>query len=588
MQIIAVTLHRFKRFDDCRIDLQPGVSLLAGPNNSGKSTILHGLAVWEYCKTILEMEKGRVALMPNSRNQGLGVGDDEFSPISIPSLRHLWTNLKSQKIREKDGYSLWINVEWKTEQAGDIDYLKIGLSLANDRLFIKTLDSTITKTTVLPTLAYITPFAGIQPQEPKYTPAQIRRFIGQGLPGSVLRNILLQLKETNDAKRVRAKEGRAKLKTSFLTQLRETDPYEQLQRFLRDIFSYGITVKDFNELYHTVIRVETYRGWLHNNRFKRLNNYTARDLMVEGSGFLQWLTVLAIALAPETSTLLLDEPDAHLHSSLQQILLSEMHELSRLYGKQVLFTTHSTDLIKSMDLKSIIRLRSGRSPKYIATEVDRTAVIEGLGSSYSPRLHKIQTLRRILFVDNESDARILETVAKVINVSMSTEFVVWAKASRHTPRKHIFQDLCRDIDGLRAVSIVDRDTDHYNTVTTELCDLSESTAPDGFLALKWRRRNIESYLLSASAIARASDTSFAEVSDHLARHFSVTEGGTWPDQSEPQPIRDLDGKWVYEDHDQSIVKAFKVNKYDVANSLEPEDVPRDLEIAIASIRQHFS
>ena len=29
--------------------------------------------------------------------QGIGLGDDEFSPINVPSLKHLWTNLKSQK-----------------------------------------------------------------------------------------------------------------------------------------------------------------------------------------------------------------------------------------------------------------------------------------------------------------------------------------------------------------------------------------------------------------------------------------------------------------------------------------------------------
>ena len=25
--------------------------------------------------------------------QGLGLGDDELSPINVPSLKHLWTNL---------------------------------------------------------------------------------------------------------------------------------------------------------------------------------------------------------------------------------------------------------------------------------------------------------------------------------------------------------------------------------------------------------------------------------------------------------------------------------------------------------------
>ena len=259
MYITSVELHRFKGICNHSVHFSPNVSLLADANNSGKSTILHALAVWEYCKTVMEMEKGRSSLLPGNRMQGIGIGDNEFTPISIPSLRHLWTNLKSQKETERDGYSLWIDVEWMDEHQLRRRHLKIGLSLANDRLFIKTLDSTLDMTTQIPVVALVTPFAGIQSQEPRYTPAQIRRSIGQGLPGSVLRNILLQLKHENDRKRLEAREGRTKLKSSFLKHLRETDPFERLQRYLQHVFSYGLTVKDFNELYHTVIRVETFR-----------------------------------------------------------------------------------------------------------------------------------------------------------------------------------------------------------------------------------------------------------------------------------------------------------------------------------------
>jgi len=56
--ITGVSFHRFKQFRDQTFALNPGVSLLGGGNNSGKSTILHGLAVWEFCRTALEMERG--------------------------------------------------------------------------------------------------------------------------------------------------------------------------------------------------------------------------------------------------------------------------------------------------------------------------------------------------------------------------------------------------------------------------------------------------------------------------------------------------------------------------------------------------
>ena len=49
--VTKVTFHRFKQFRDQTFELHPGVSLLGGGNNSGKSTLLHGLAVWEFCRT---------------------------------------------------------------------------------------------------------------------------------------------------------------------------------------------------------------------------------------------------------------------------------------------------------------------------------------------------------------------------------------------------------------------------------------------------------------------------------------------------------------------------------------------------------
>ena len=42
-----------------------------------------------------------------------------------------------------------------------------------------------------------------------------------------------------------------------------------------------------------------------------------RDVMTAGSGFHQALQILASVLAPGAGTVLLDEPDAHLHARLQ-------------------------------------------------------------------------------------------------------------------------------------------------------------------------------------------------------------------------------------------------------------------------------
>ena len=69
MYITKVELHRFKRYKDDSIELNAGLSLVVGANNSGKSTILQALAAWQFCKTLVEIEKGRIGWRRNGNSR---------------------------------------------------------------------------------------------------------------------------------------------------------------------------------------------------------------------------------------------------------------------------------------------------------------------------------------------------------------------------------------------------------------------------------------------------------------------------------------------------------------------------------------
>lgn len=198
-----IELHRFKQFNSGKVDLRPGLSLVVGGNNAGKSSILHALAVWEFCKTIIEFTKGRRAWASGATSQGIGIGISEFSPISVPSFRHLWTNLKTQKLSEADGYTLKVKAVWQLP-SGTLKHLEFGLSLANDRLFIKTTSTNLSPEEletengvpivgIVPRVAYLPPFAGITDKEARYSVAVRNRLIGQGLSGGVIRNVIYDM-----------------------------------------------------------------------------------------------------------------------------------------------------------------------------------------------------------------------------------------------------------------------------------------------------------------------------------------------------------------------------------------------------------
>lgn len=574
--IKRIKLHRFKQFKDSDISLLNGLNLLAGGNNSGKSSILHALAIWEFCKTILELEKGHDILLSTAHSQGIGIGDDEFSPINVPTLRHLWTNLKTQKIDEPDGYTLKIKAFWD-DNGGNEKHLEFGLSLVNDRLFIKVTSSNLgTSDTTIPKVAYLPPFAGITDKESRLTPAMRNRLIGQGLSGAVIRNILYDMWASNQTKRRQLRGDKSKIKGTDLKRLRETDPWELLSAALANLFSCGLTIRPFNEQYHTYINIECWRGKIRGKRFLKLAGYTSRDLMVEGSGFLQWLSVYALALVPDVNVILLDEPDAHLHSSLQKELMDRLAIIIDKSNKQVLSATHSTELIKSFASERILQVSRSHA-KYLSEENQKVGLLAGLGSEYSPRLNALQVSKKVLFVESDIDEKLIRIWADTLSSPLPQSIVVWVTSTGHKERKQLFLQLGSEIRDLRAISLRDRDDEPDRTVNVSLVDKSHPSIPAGFIALKWRRRHIENYLMHQKAIAIAASVNESLVKQYFQDTHSLSLPANFADSNVSPAIRDARGKQIIAEGKNSVVKTFKISRESIARNMELDEIPDDIK-----------
>jgi hypothetical protein len=121
--------------------------------------------------------------------------------------------------------------------------------------------------------------------------APCRRRIGEGLAGAVLRNVLLDMQQRNLNERQRLRGTKTKLSDLDLHGLRASDPWELLQQNLRTTFGAELDITPFREEYHSYIQVEVLKGIHEGFKLKRHSGYNTRDLMVEGRGFLQWLSL---------------------------------------------------------------------------------------------------------------------------------------------------------------------------------------------------------------------------------------------------------------------------------------------------------
>lgn len=457
-------------------------------------------------------------------------------------------------------------MEWTID--GNIKELEFGLALANDRLFAKTTYSNLAVTDTIPRIAYLPPFAGITDREQRLPGAVRRRRIGEGLAGAVLRNLLLDLYIANTIKRRSMVEGKAKITRGDLKNLRETDPWELLQQALRTQFGAELAIAPFSEEYHSYIRVTVRRGEVNGYRLTPYPRYRPRDLMVEGSGFLQWLSVFALAVDPLTNILLLDEPDAHLHCSLQQQMLETLNTLAAATSKQVLVATHSTEILKVSYPSQILELSNSRPPRFLSTEAQKIGLFAGLGAEYAPKIDAVKTKKRLLLVEGDFDVRVLKTFALTLGRNLSENWVEWKNTSGHKERKHLFLALRDEIPNLVVVSLRDRDDENKNTVGNALQDNSHNHGEANFHCKKWRRRHIESYLLWPAAIAIATRNTEENIISILANDHALVVGPLFPNIDAPDALIDVRGK--------EVLGAIGADRIKVAEAMPADKIPQDI------------
>ena len=341
------------------------------------------------------------------------------------------------------------------------------------------------------------------------------------------------------------------------------------------IFGLQLSVDPFNELFHTSIKVECIKGSLQGTTFTRYPNYKPRDLMAEGSGFLQWTSVYVLALSPTVRTLLLDEPDAHLHPSLQSQLVEALEDIVRTTGKQVLMATHSTEILRWAD-PAFVMAFSGNSAEYLKDHEQKISLFLGLGSSYAPKLDPLRRFKNLLIVENTSDARILRALAGRANLIWPDNLVVWPWTGSSKERKNLFLQLQAEVPGLKAISIRDRDDQSLETIdASNLRDKSTNSPHEDMKIRVWRRRHIENYLLNPTTIARATNLPLANINEILAAHALVVPENFIQHDVAPAML-DARGKEIMQKGTDSLKNRLAITPIKIAEAMNNNEICLDI------------
>lgn len=468
--ITKLTLRNFKNVGEQVYEFTQ-FDLLVGRNNSGKSTVLQALAIWQFC--IDEFHRSK-----RSGTKGIQVVLPNFTALPLPEFNLLWKNRTDRHwpLKEVDGVSkkkqeyilIGIRVEWQVE-AGETDSFGIELRYHSPQTIYAIPSDNWKKFReyelqgTLPKIAYVPPFSGLEPNEKWLDVSPIRQQVGKGQPGSVLRNLLLRVYSPRE----REAEGRSPKRPP-------REDWQELAGIMERWFSVKIREPKYDSAGDVYITVEYQQSG---------KNY---DIISGGSGFHQTLTLLAFFYGYEPTTILLDEPDAHLHVNLQREILDFFKRKSLERKVQFLIATHAEEFVRGVDASQIVSLLS-QVPTRISSWPE---ILRAMSEVSNEEVARLMASPYILYVEGESDERVLRAWAEQCGGQDAIDKICFktmggggkenmkAKADEH------YSALQQIIPNVSRLMLFDFD----NTGTWH-------PPPDNPVCSEWKRKNIENYLL---------------------------------------------------------------------------------------------
>ena len=201
--------------------------------------------------------------------------------------------------------------------------------------------------------------------------------IGQGKPGDILRNLLLEVYQSHNGE------------------------WNALKQDIQRIFGYDLIDPQYAEA-DPFIRIE-YRD-------PSMPSRKAFDLASAGSGFHQVLTLLSFFYARPASVLLIDEPDAHQHVILQRQIFDRIRSVARNRSSQLIISTHSEIILEDTDPTRILSFYA--RPHRLKLDTERDQVREALGKLTALELLRAENGGNFLYLEDESDLKILREFSR--------------------------------------------------------------------------------------------------------------------------------------------------------------------------------
>lgn len=451
-------IQNFKSFKDFKIRFDD-FNIIVGVNNSGKSTILQGITICYYFLIEMIAQKSK-----------LKIGDTKiFSDllrIGISDYKDAWHNKKLRRSSHDH-----IPIKFTIKFSNDLEFefsvrdLYGGLNTKIENCTKETPKQEIIEI-LQSNPHYIPGFVGVLPNEEYRTVFGMNKAIHAGRQSEVLKNTLLYLKQYDQKN------------------------FKLVNNLIEKHFHVKLVKNTINPRYQENVSAV----------FQ--DKEVDLDVSLGGSGFLQILQMLTFILATHAKIVLLDEPDAHLHPSLQSAMIQMVKELGNSQQIQFIISTHSKEIVNSVDPEKILHI-SNENPeaKRLTSEYEMIELLGRLGSIDNIDLAILMKTKKCLFVEGNED-KIIRQLAQILNIDFSKNKQLVTIRRNGTDNNRYYDDLTifRKFIGsdLKAYSIIDRDVKTKGRVDGIIAKSNEKGVKTKVL----KKHEIENYFLINSLLER--------------------------------------------------------------------------------------
>lgn len=477
--LTRLKIHNFKRFNDVDIELGAPVVFI-GPNNSGKTTALQALALWDYGMRLwIEKRTGKKA--PEKR-PGVTINRRDLIAVPVPDANLLWRDLHVRNVQQANGKPETTNIridiivtgvangkEW--ECGLEFDY-------ANQESFycrpLRLSEEKNSQRMPIPSeagqtrIAFLPPMSGLAANETRLDIGAINVRLGEGRTADVLRNLCYLIwTEKGD-------EGKEK--------------WKQLTARIKGLF--GV---DLDSPVYIAERGEIEMAYHDDKSGARL------DLSSAGRGLQQTLLLLAHLAVNPGSVLLLDEPDAHLEILRQRQIYQLLTDTAREQNSQVIIASHSEVVLEEAADRDVVVAFLG-TPHRID---DRgSQLLKSLKEIGFDQYYQSEETGWVLYLEGSTDLATLRAFAESLQHPslqlLERPFVHYVMNQPSKARAHFYG--LREAKGdLAGFALFDRDPRNQPPQQQE--ELVEYV---------WKRREIENYLCSPTTLYSYAEASAAE------------------------------------------------------------------------------